>query len=223
MLKIVVKHLKGRRGIRDLLTLVIFLSFLFMLSALIFFYNQGVNAQKGREETFGIWENALYLNDADTVENLLNLPEITSSGQSRIVGHTTYYGLLGTINEDLEKMGNFRLKKGRMPTGLDEIVIEEKQLLTLGKDFQLGEETVVAIEIKEEENAALAEEEKGRRIIYDDIKAKLEAYFKEHPQAQQEVLEGFSRHYVREITMTSLQQGGLTTLCVFFNEEIPVL
>lgn len=129
MLKIVLKRLRGRRGRRDLLSLVLFLSFLFMISALLFFHNQAVNAQIGREKTYGNWENALYFSDEKTVEEIKNLPEVTSSGQMRIIGRDKRFGLVASVSKDLQDLGSFRLKEGRMPEAPDEIVVEEKQLI----------------------------------------------------------------------------------------------
>ena len=154
MLKIVLKRLRGRRGRRDLLSLVLFLSFLFMISALLFFRNQAVNAQIGREKTYGNWENALYFSDEKTVEEIRNLPEVTHAGQMRIIGRDKRFGLVAGVSKELQELGNFRLKEGRMPEAPDEIAVEEKQLIHFRKGTKIGGETIVAVEVKEGEEDA---------------------------------------------------------------------
>lgn len=190
MLKIVVKRMKGRKGRRDLLSLVLFLSFLFMLSALLFFHNQGINAQLAREMTYGTWENALYFSDAKTVEEVQALPEVLRYGKTRVIGRDKRFGLVASSSEEFEQLGNFRLKEGRMPEAADEIALEEKQLIHF-KGLKLGDETILAVEVKEgEEN----QEFLLQLILYERHNDFIKD-LQDHPEVLESVATRLERYY----------------------------
>lgn len=183
MLNIVIKRLKGRRGRWDLLSLVLFLSFLFMTTALLMFHDQGLSAQKGREKAYGTWENALYYSDERISNMLISLPEVEQWGKTRIIGSDKRFGVVASTSQEFQDLGNLQLKEGRMPQALDEIAVEEKQLIHFPKDFRLGDELILSVEVKEGEE----DKDTVEQLIFYKVYPELVARLEKNPEVIKEI------------------------------------
>ena len=77
---------------------------------------------------FGSWDAAYLKSNKETVEKIKDKSEVEKLGISRILGNSSTFGVVGTINDDLMDLGNFTMYEGRMPEKDNEIALELSRL-----------------------------------------------------------------------------------------------
>ncbi len=147
MKRIAFSGMKGRKRDTFLLGIVIFLSFVFVITSIVFHASSEKTKVEQRENAFGAWENA-YFNGGQYVEKRLqSLESVEKIGKSRIVGRSNQVGLVGSIDDKLKDMGNFQFESGRMPENQNEIAIELNQLSNFSGDIKIGDKIPLQIDI----------------------------------------------------------------------------
>lgn len=140
------KGLKGRKKDTFLLKLVITLSFIFIVASTIFQSSTEKTKLEQRLDLYGQWHAAYLGSDKETLDRLINEPEIDKAGVSLIIGESNC-GIIGTFNEDLIDMGRFSLYKGRYPQAPNEIMLEMNQMSNMNLDLEVGQKIDVVITI----------------------------------------------------------------------------
>lgn len=131
--------MKGRKKDSFLLKLVITLSFAFITAALIFQASMEKTKTQQREKLYGSWQGAYLGGDEDTFKKLAEEKEIKDITYTKNIGRSSKLGLVGTIPEGFQKLGNFTLYKGRFPEKDNEILVELNQLSNAGMDLSVGQ------------------------------------------------------------------------------------
>lgn len=145
--KIAISGMKGRKKDTFLLSLVVLLSFLFIVTATVLYSSSEKTKNIQRTNTFGTWHGA-YLNGNDDVEeSLVKIKEVEGLGRSRIIGKSQTLGMVGTFNQELFDIGHFQLHEGRFPVTKDEIALELNQLSYLPGDVKVGDKIPVEVVI----------------------------------------------------------------------------
>ncbi len=147
MRKIAISGMKGRKKDTFLLSFVVGLSFIFIILATIFHASSEGTKLEQRTAMFGSWD-ATYLNgNQEIVDKLKEKEEVDKLGISRILGKTSTLGIVGTINKDLEELGQFTMYEGRMPEKDNEIALELNQLSYFSSDVKVGDTIPVELVI----------------------------------------------------------------------------
>lgn len=146
MWKIALSGMKGRKKDTLLLSVVITLSFIFIITSTILHESSEQTKLDQRIAMFGSWDTA-YLKGNESIHNELSkLEDINKLGASRIIGNSETLGTVGTINKELEEIGYFQMYEGRMPENENEIAIEVSQLGKFPKEIKVGD--IIPVEIK---------------------------------------------------------------------------
>src|SRR5690606_6493104 len=64
-------------------------------------------------------------------------------------GKSTNAGIVGTFNEELLDMGNFKLYAGRFPQSKGEIMVELNQISNMGLELEVGQKVKLEIVVFE--------------------------------------------------------------------------
>ncbi len=147
MKRIAFSGMKGRKRDTFLLATVIFLSFVFVVTAIVFHGSSEQTKIEQRKQAFGQWENAYFNGNEEVGQRLKKLDNVEKIGQSRIVGRSNRLGLVGSIDDQLKSMGNFQFQSGRLPDNENEIAIELNQLGNFHEEVKVGDKISVAIDI----------------------------------------------------------------------------
>lgn len=136
--KIARNGMRGRKKVTLLLTLVLIFTFLFITAAVLLETSMQKTRLDQREQLYGTW-HAAYL-DADGAQKQKFLAEgdITEAAVTELIGKDKKLGTVGTISEDLVRMGNLALTQGRLPENEQEIVLEENVADSLSLDSPVG-------------------------------------------------------------------------------------
>lgn len=141
------KGLKGRKKDTFLLKLVITLSFIFIVASTIFQSSTEKTKLEQRLDLYGEWHAAYLGSDEETLNSLVNEPEVDKAGVSLIIGQSDNCGVVGTFNQELIDMSRFTLYKGRYPEAPNEIMLEMNQMSNMNLDLEVGQEINVVITI----------------------------------------------------------------------------
>ena len=143
------RGLRGRKKDTWLLKTVVTLAFIFIITSTIFHSSIENTKLKQRLDLYGKW-HAAYLQGDDEVLNRLRKEEaIDSIGLSTIIGKSTNAGIVGTFNEELLDMGNFKLYAGRFPQSKGEIMVELNQISNMGLELEVGQKVKLEIVVFE--------------------------------------------------------------------------
>lgn len=174
--KIALSSMKGRKKDTIVLSLVIILSFLFIVVTTVFYASSKKTKYVQKAAMFGKWKLAYYNGDEDIKDRLLELKDVDKVGVTRIIGRSSTCGTVGTINEDFLDLGSFHMYEGRMPENKDEIALELNQLKQFRKDIKVGDTIEVRFDIPiyrgKEEDASKEQMERIRPEL-EKIAAKL--------------------------------------------------
>jgi len=139
--------MKGRKKDTITLSLVIILSFLFIVVTTVLHASSEKTKFEQKAAVFGRWKLSHYDGDEQIKSRLLELKDVEKLGATRIIGVSPSVGIVGTINQDLLDVGFFNLYEGRMPEKDDEIALELNQLKQLPDDVNIGDTIEVRIDI----------------------------------------------------------------------------
>lgn len=175
MKKIAFSGMKGRKKDTFLLASVIFLAFVFVITAIVFYGSSEKTKIEQRKQAFGQWENAYFSGQEDIENRLEALEEVESIGKSIILARSNEVGLVGSIDEKLMELGNFQFQSGGFPKNSDEIAIELNQLSNFSEDIKVGDKIslemeVILLELPEDHEDLQAPSEERNRIIMENLK-----------------------------------------------------
>lgn len=147
MLKSIAKSgLKGRRRQTRILLIALGLAFFFMTVSLILLGTSNTNRQAQRQAAFGEWDG-VYVRDTKEMANLLTDQGLIV-GQTRLIGHDDRLGLIAEANQSFWDLGNIDVLEGRLPSELDEIVLEQGQLSYFATTPKVGDKIQVTFKVK---------------------------------------------------------------------------
>lgn len=147
MWKIALSGMKGRKKDTFLLSLVIALSFIFIITSTVFHESSQKTKLNQRIAMFGSWDAAYLKGNESIYKELMKLEDVYKLGVSRIVGNSESFGTVATINNELEEIGHFQMYEGRMPESENEIAIEVSQLGKFTKEIKVGDTIPVEVKI----------------------------------------------------------------------------
>lgn len=103
---------------------------------------------------YGAWSGAVYNASEEVLKTLGESPDVKEHGNIRVFTNVTasidgQAFELGTIEEEVYKLGRLSLKEGVLPKGNREIVMDEHLLKKLGEDIQVGAEVEIPLEWNE--------------------------------------------------------------------------
>lgn len=166
MRRIAISGMKGRKKDTFLLSFVIGLAFVFIILATIFHASSEGTKIEQRTAMFGSWDATYLKGSKEVIEDLKKKEEVEKLGMSRLLGYSTRFGIVGTINEDLLDLGEFTMYEGRMPENENEIALELSQLSNFPTEVNIGDkipvEVIIEVYNRPWEEAA---KEQMRRII----------------------------------------------------------
>lgn len=139
--------LKRRKQSTILLWLVLFLSFTFAIITLSVTESMNKTNQIFLRDTYGTWDGAIANGTKEDQMLLEHNKEIGSIGTSVQYGTVGGYTGIGTVGDDLIKMGRLDLQAGRFPIVSSEIAIEADVLSHLGYNYKIGQQITVPIQI----------------------------------------------------------------------------
>lgn len=126
------------------------LSMVFFLSAAIVRESVTATVRKERLESYGMWTGAFYNGSEAQRESLEKEPFVENIGEMRIYGtlldeRGKETGGIGTMDEEMIRLGQIQLKEGSFPQKDNEIAMGEKTLKRLGIEDRLGTEVKVRV------------------------------------------------------------------------------
>lgn len=100
---------------------------------------------------YGAWSGAVYNASEEVLKTLGESPDVKEHGNIRVFTNVTasvdgQAFELGTIEEEVYKLGRLSLKEGVLPKGNREIAMDEHLLKKLGEDIQVGAEVEIPLE-----------------------------------------------------------------------------
>lgn len=100
---------------------------------------------------YGAWSGAVYNASEEVLKTLGESPDVKEHGNIRVFTNVTasvdgQAFELGTIEEEVYKLGRLSLKEGVLPKGNREIAMDEHLLKKLGEDIQVGAEIEISLE-----------------------------------------------------------------------------
>lgn len=147
------RGLRGRKKDTLLISLVITLSFIFIITSTIFKSTTEKTKLEQGLDLYGEY-HASYLEADEQIIGALEKEEaIDKIGKSLIVGQSEKAGVVGSFDKELLEMGRFTLYKGDYPTEDDEIMLEINQMSKMGLDLEVGQQVKVSIEIPNTEGS----------------------------------------------------------------------
>lgn len=141
------KGLKGRKRDTLLIKLVITLSFVFIITSIIFQSSTEKTKSEQALDLYGQWHAAYLEGNEEILKKLKSEKDIDKVGVSRVIGESDKCGVVGTFNKELIDMGRFSLYKGNYPTKDNEIMLELNQMSKMNLDLDVGQKIQVAITI----------------------------------------------------------------------------
>lgn len=141
--KIAKSGMKGRRKDSWLLKLVVSLSFAFITAALVFQASMEQTDINQKKELYGSWQAAYLGGNEDTLNRLKGEKEVKDIAYSTNLGTASKLGSVGTLSQELKKVGNFTLYKGEFPKADNEIAVELNQLSNAGMELEVGQKLLV--------------------------------------------------------------------------------
>lgn len=100
---------------------------------------------------YGAWSGAVYNASEEVLKTLGESPDVKEHGNIRVFTNVTasvdgQAFELGTIEEEVYKLGRLSLKEGVLPKSNREIAMDEHLLKKLGEDIQVGAEVEIPLE-----------------------------------------------------------------------------
>lgn len=134
LFRLVVHGLLGRKRDTAILSVILFLAFLFLSLSPVLLSSFARTAQQAREELHGGWQ-LLYSNASP--EAAAACAAAADAAEIRVLGSTKEGNLIGTADQAVLDLGCLKLTEGRLPQGEDEIVLVRGRT---AKEPALGEE-----------------------------------------------------------------------------------
>lgn len=134
LFRLVVHGLLGRKRDTAILSVILFLAFLFLSLSPVLLSSFAETAQQTREDLHGSWQ--LLYADAGP-EAAESCAAVADTAEIRVLGSTKEGNLVGTADQAVLDLGRLKLTEGRLPQGEDEIVLVRGRT---AKEPALGEE-----------------------------------------------------------------------------------
>nr|WP_300005169.1 ABC transporter permease [Tissierella sp.] len=141
------RGLKGRKKDTLLISLVITLSFIFIITSTIFKSSTEKTKLEQGLDLYGEYHASYLQGDEEILKKLQAEDGIDKIGKSLIVGESERAGVVGSFDEDLLDMGRFTFYKGSYPKEDNEIMLEINQMSKMGLELEIGQEISVDIKI----------------------------------------------------------------------------
>lgn len=159
MLKIAWRGFYGRRRANLQLLIIALLSFLFITSGILVYFNLENHKEAHLRSLYGDFEN-VYINQSDDFHNSLKSdPLISKVHRSKFAGASSQLGNLYGYTPELAQDLKLKLLAGRMPEKPGEIVLEAPQLAKFDRQTKLGDT------IKSEIEHTVFNKEKDRLLM----------------------------------------------------------
>lgn len=139
--KIAFSGMRGRKKDSLIMLIAVVLSVLFVVTSLNLFTSVQAAKEKDKIERFGQWKSAFYHIDEDSL--LLLEKEKLDIHLMTLLGFDEKIGLIASLPEKHEGMGNFKMFEGRMPNAPGEIAFEFSQLDNFSETLSIGDTIVV--------------------------------------------------------------------------------
>ena len=147
MYKIAFSGMKGRKKDSFLMAFVITLSFVFIVAATLLHASSEATKHDAKIKSYGLWENALLNSDSVETKRFIEHTSPESFASSQLIGSNPIFGNIGTYSDQLQKLANFQLIEGHMPTSSDEIALEYEQLQYHDENLAVGDTFTIQIRV----------------------------------------------------------------------------
>ena len=149
--------------IRDSCTL----SFFFVLSILILQSSLTETELRQRERAYGAWEVAVFTDDAQTENAVVQQPMVERSGKIEVratypIGNMEGNGTIGAMDSQAAEIGKLELAEGHLPKRRNEIAVEMSTLTKMGYDYTLGQKISVCLNYQD----PISKEEKSEQRVF---------------------------------------------------------
>lgn len=143
------------------------LSFFFVLSILILQSSLTETELRQRERAYGAWEAAVFTDDAQTENAVVQQPMVERSGKIEVratypIGNMEGNGTIGAMDSQAAEIGKLELAEGHLPKRRNEIAVEMSTLTKMGYDYTLGQKISVCLNYQD----PISKEEKSEQRVF---------------------------------------------------------
>ena len=207
MRKIALSGMRGRRRDAVYLVFVITLSLMFMTVATQLLSSIKETKRQQNFNVFGQWKVVLMFATEEEAESLLAQSETLGAQAcvSKIIAQSSQAGVIGVINDELTRIGRFKMHEGRMPQADNEIAVEMSRLGEMSGNIKLGDEITIDYEINLPTGDARSYEEYYEEALWPLVESERGPITDEEIADYRRILSGMS---VNERYFDSLEKRG---------------
>lgn len=179
MFKIAYSGMKGRKRDSVINGLIIVLAIVFVIVSTSVFSSMSETKRKTMMQTFGVWKEMGVVSKA----SLSKAETVVEGGSTmRILGRADRFGLVGSLDDAFQTLGNVRLIEGRFPIENNEVVIEYGQTARFEKGIAIGETIDMEVEIPVRGVSRPVVLNELNRLFKEKYAHYLTTYVAEHPE-----------------------------------------